>query len=79
MYAVETTLSKEKSIRYLNNYLQHHINKLYEYFNKWRIKVIPRRLQVRFLGKKDLYIDGKDTEFSKEIKYLGMYLDSKLT
>lgn len=65
--------------------LQVAINQLRRYFHKWKIKVNDAKTSAIFFTKRrpavkpEVVINGRPLEWSRLIKYLGVYLDPQLT
>lgn len=85
LYADDTTiLSKHKNNRYLHTQLQAHIDLLEHFFTCWRIKVNPNKSHAVYFSKKriqppPLLLYGDPIPFCRDVKYLGVILDSQLT
>lgn len=82
LYADDTTvIAKNKNIRFMHKQLQDHINKLENFFTRRRIEVIPNKSKTVFFSRKKfppppLTISDELVHFDKEVRYLGVILDS---
>ena len=67
------------------NRLNKAINKIYKYYNKWKIKLNPMKTEAIIFTKRrpsvtaNIVVNDLIIEWSNCVKYLGVYLDSKLT
>jgi hypothetical protein len=64
--------------------LQHHLNTLQNWFEKWCIRINENKscsitFTLRKISKSDVSINDIQIPCKTEIKYLGMTIDSKLT
>jgi hypothetical protein len=64
--------------------LQNHINLLQQWYHKWRLTVNnDKSVQVTFTNRRTscphVTINNRDIPHNTEVKYLGLYLDQKLT
>jgi hypothetical protein len=64
--------------------LQHHLDLLQEWFNKWKIRINQTKSsQITFTTKRThcppVTINNSQIPIQTEAKYLGLYLDQKLT
>jgi len=64
--------------------LQHHLNLLQNWLEQWTIKVNPTKTaQVTFTTRRDICppvnLHNTHIPVKKEVKYLGLHLDEKLT
>lgn len=68
----------------LSTRLQQYIDKLVDYFRKWKVKLNRRKTQAIFITRQynvtpaDLEVEGERIEWSETAKYLGMTLDKRL-
>jgi hypothetical protein len=77
-------LSVNEDSRRAASDLQHHLNTLQIWFEKWRIRINQNKsCSITFTLWKsstpDITIDDIQTPRNTEIKYIGMTIDSKLT
>ena len=78
IYADDTAITvRNKNINYMHIHLQTHISRLENFFNKWRIKINPKKSQTIFSKKLNhLICMGSLEQFGREAKYLGIVFDS---
>jgi hypothetical protein len=65
-------------------HLQHHLNLLQQWYSKWKIKINQTKsVLVTFTNKRiicpQVIINNTQIPVQTEVKYLGLYLDQKLT
>jgi hypothetical protein len=77
-------LSVDEYSRRTPSDLQHHLNNLHTWFEKWRIRINENRscsiiFTLRKSSTPDVTINDIQIPRNTEIKYLGMTIDSKLT
>jgi len=78
------TLSSDPDPVRATEKLQHHSNLLQNRLEQWRIKVNPTKSsQVTFTTRRDIFppvnLHNTHIPVKKEVKYLGLHLDEKLT
>ncbi|KAI5704854.1 hypothetical protein M8J75_009460 [Diaphorina citri] len=69
--------------------IQNHLDKLERYYRTWKIKINASKTEgitfacqetkLKPAGKTEILFQGQPIEWKKEVKYLGCYLDSRLT
>jgi hypothetical protein len=68
--------------------LQRQLDTLSDYFKNWKIRVNPTKTQAiyftrwtssRMLPVSGIKLDDQEIPWSPEVKYLGLYLDKRLT
>lgn len=90
LYADDTALYIKGTNKFEGKKLQNHLNKLSTYYKKWKIKInagktegitfsLKRNQKTLSNIRKPINFQGKEINWKKEVKYLGCYLDSKLT
>jgi hypothetical protein len=67
-----------------SQHLQHHINLLQQWYSKWKVEINQTKsVQVTFTTKhiicQQVTINNMQIPVQTELKYLGLYLDQKLT
>lgn len=77
-------MAQNRNVRFMHRHLQRHIDTLIPWFTKWRIKINPNKskavcFSAARLPPPPLKLFGQPISFEKEVKYLGVYLDSRLT
>lgn len=72
----------------ISNYLQRYANEIIKYYESWRLKIncsktqaafFTKRRALRFLPGPHITINNSQIKWNKQIKYLGVTLDSSLT
>lgn len=85
LFADDTAvIARHGNIRWLRHYIQKHVNLIEDWFDKWRIKINPAKsVLVLFSNRRSLpppiTLNGQFVHFQREVKYLGIHLDSHLT
>ena len=79
------TFTTNRNPKQAQKIIQNHLNKLSEYCEKWKIKINPEKTQtiiVKQNRKPDppqLTLNNTEIPYSKEVTYLGIQIDNKLT
>jgi Reverse transcriptase (RNA-dependent DNA polymerase) len=66
--------------------LQNHLNSIFDYCKDWKIKTNATKTQAIYFSRctknvsqTSIVLDGNSIPWSKEVKYLGVHLDTRLT
>jgi hypothetical protein len=66
--------------------LQNHLNSISDYCKDWKIKINATKTQAIYFSRctknvpqTSIVLDGNSIPWSKEVKYLGVHLDARLT
>jgi len=77
-------LSTDTSCNMASSNLQTHLNSIHDWITKWHLKVnVDKSVSITFTLRKDncpiLFLDGRPIPQADVVKYLGLYIDKKLT
>lgn len=88
LYADDTIIeTSDRKIANINKRLKDAAQTIYKYYNKWKIKINTEKTvlacftyrKTKQLPDATLSINGTDIPWTKELKYLGITFDSRLT